>query len=73
LPRGSYPVSEIELELKNGSRAQLFKIARDITDIVPAELDVKSKSERGYDLIEKTPVTAEKSRKLKCERYWLKD
>ena len=40
---------------------QLFKIARDITDIVPAELDVKSKSERGYDLIEKTPVTAEKA------------
>ena len=57
----SCPVSEIELELKHGSPAQLFKIARDITDIVPAELDVKSKSERGYDLIEKTPVTAEKA------------
>ena len=57
----SCPVSEIELELKHGNPAQLFKIARDITDIVPAELDVKSKSERGYDLIEKTPVTAEKA------------
>src|SRR5208283_5450220 len=51
----SYSVSEIELELKHGSTADLFKIARAINDVVPAQLDVKSKSERGYDLIEKTP------------------
>ena len=57
----SCPVSEIELELKHGNPTELFKIARDITDIVPAQLDVKSKSERGYDLIEKTPVAAEKA------------
>jgi inorganic triphosphatase YgiF len=57
----SCPVSEIELELKHGNPAELFKIARAISDIVPAQLDVKSKSERGYDLIEKTPVAAEKA------------
>ena len=28
---------------------------------MPAQLDVKSKSERGYELVEKTPVTAEKA------------
>ena len=57
----SCPVSEIELELKHGDPAELFKIARAISDIVPAQLDVKSKSERGYELVEKTPVAAEKA------------
>jgi triphosphatase len=57
----SCPVFEIELELKHGNLAELFKIARAISDIVPAQLDVKSKSERGYELIEKTPVGAEKA------------
>jgi triphosphatase len=55
----SYPISEIELELKRGNPIELFKIARDINEIVPAQLDVKSKAERGYELIEKTPITAE--------------
>jgi triphosphatase len=57
----SCPVSEIELELEHGNPVELFKIARAINDIVPAQLDVKSKSERGYDLIEKTPVAAERA------------
>ncbi len=58
----SCPVSEIELELEQGSPTELFKIARAINDVVPAQLDVKSKSERGYALIENTPVAAEKAR-----------
>lgn len=57
----SCPVSEIELELEHGNPADLFKIARAINDAVPAQLDVKSKSERGYELVEKTPVAAEKA------------
>ena len=57
----SCPVSEIELELKHGNPAELFKIARAISDIVPAQIDVKSKSERGYELIEKTPAAAERA------------
>ena len=60
-PDASCPVSEIELELKHGNLTELFKIARAISGIVPAQLDVKSKSERGYELVEKTPVTAEKA------------
>jgi len=58
----SCPVSEIELELKHGSRNQLFKIAREIINIVPAHLDVKSKPERGYELLAKAPVAAETAR-----------
>jgi triphosphatase len=55
----SRPVSEIELELRHGSYADLFKIARDILNIVPAHLAFKSKSERGYELIANTAVAAE--------------
>lgn len=57
----SYPVSEIELELKRGEPTDLFKLARAIGDIVPTQLDVKSKSERGFDLVEKTPAAAERA------------
>ena len=55
----SCPVCEIELELKHGSREELFKIAREIMNIVPAQLEVKSKPERGYEMLAKTPLTAE--------------
>jgi triphosphatase len=55
----SRPISEIELELKRGTAADLFKIARDILNIVPAHLGFKSKSERGYELAGKTAVAAE--------------
>ena len=58
----SFAVSEIELELKHGNPVELFKIARIISEIVPARLDVKSKSERGFELIEQAPVAAEKAR-----------
>jgi inorganic triphosphatase YgiF len=50
--RRSSPIAEIELELKSGDRKQLFALARQISAIVPAEVSVKSKSERGYDLVE---------------------
>ena len=60
-PGSSCPVFEIELELKHGNPIELFKIARAISNIVPAKLDVKSKSERGYELVEKASVVAEKA------------
>lgn len=47
----SCSISEIELELKKGRPAELFKVARSISEIVPVLVDVKSKSERGYDLL----------------------
>lgn len=58
-PDASRPISEIELELKQGSPADLFVIARDILGIVPAQLGFKSKSERGYELVERAQPAAE--------------
>ena len=55
----SRPISEIELELKQGCPADLFKIAREILDIVPADLGFKSKSERGYELAAKSADAVE--------------
>jgi len=46
------PLSEIELELKRGNPAELFKFAQLISAVVPAQLAVQSKAERGYGLIE---------------------
>jgi triphosphatase len=50
--RLSAPIAEIELELKHGRRTGLFALARQISAIVPVGISVKSKSERGYDLVE---------------------
>jgi inorganic triphosphatase YgiF len=43
---------EIELELERGDEAQLFDVARELTRALPAQLAFKSKSERGYELID---------------------
>lgn len=49
--RRSAPVAEIELELKGADLSEVFALARQISAIVPAEISVKSKSDRGYDLV----------------------
>jgi triphosphatase len=49
--RRSAPVVEIELELRGADRSELFALARQVSAIVPAEISVKSKSDRGYDLV----------------------
>jgi triphosphatase len=46
------------LELKSGDRRELFALARQISAIIPAEIFLKSKSERGYDLVEGTKARA---------------
>ena len=46
------PLCEIELELKRGTAAKLFEVARELTATLPARLAVKSKSQRGYELID---------------------
>ncbi|MEN3383541.1 MAG: hypothetical protein V7608_3585 [Hyphomicrobiales bacterium] len=48
--RRSRPICEFELELKDGSLADLFRIARSFERKTAAELDLRSKSERGYQL-----------------------
>ena len=57
----SLPLCEIELELKRGSVAELFDVARELIQALPARLALKSKAERGYELIDgtlDTPVKA---------------
>jgi inorganic triphosphatase YgiF len=46
----SSPIEELELELKSGQIAHLFRIAKALEREAGAELDLRSKSERGYDL-----------------------
>ena len=43
-------ISELELELKSGESAQLFKFALALLDIVPLEVEHTSKAEYGYRL-----------------------
>ena len=59
----SAPLCEIELELKRGSQAELFNVARELMQAVPARLEFRSKSQRGYELLDgkgDAPVTAER-------------
>jgi triphosphatase len=48
----SQPLCEIELELERGNAAELFDVARKLSQALPARLAVKSKSERGYEIID---------------------
>jgi triphosphatase len=56
--RQSAAIAELELELKRGKAGDLFKLAREMVQLVPATLALKSKSERGYDLLENKPAEA---------------
>lgn len=49
--RQSAPLCEVELELKQGQAADLFKLAKTLAQEVPVQLAVKSKADRGYALI----------------------
>ncbi len=46
----SAPLCELELELEDGSKADVFEAARRITQAMPAHLAMASKAERGYRL-----------------------
>jgi inorganic triphosphatase YgiF len=48
--RKSSPLCEVELELKQGQAADLFKLAKMLAHEVPVQLAVKSKADRGYAL-----------------------
>lgn len=55
------PLCEIEIELRGGSPAALFDLARRIDARVPLHLAVRSKAERGYALLEKSARCAWKA------------
>jgi triphosphatase len=49
--RKSFPLCEVELELKQGQAADLFKLAKVLAHEAPVQLAVKSKADRGYALL----------------------
>jgi triphosphatase len=49
--RKSSPLNEVELELKSGAPADLFKLARRLGQDVPVQLSHRTKAERGYALL----------------------
>src|SRR5262249_52580616 len=57
----SLPLCEIELELERGNVADLFDVARELIRVLPARPAFKSKSERGYELMEGGPDTPVKA------------
>jgi inorganic triphosphatase YgiF len=48
----SRKLCEVEIELKAGERTELFKMADTLARATSAELGVKSKAERGYELLD---------------------
>jgi triphosphatase len=49
------PISEVELELKQGNPARLYQLALDLQQTIPLRLENVSKAARGYQLFQGTP------------------
>lgn len=54
-------ISELELELKHGETRELFRLARVLAETVPLRLELKTKAERGYELLQGGAPTFEKA------------
>ena len=61
------PVHELELELKQGSPAELFRLARSLAAALPLRLAVKTKAERGYELAGGAALAAERAARLELD------
>jgi triphosphatase len=48
----SEPISEVELELKDGDAVALYDLALQLLEVAPLRIETRSKSERGYRLVE---------------------
>lgn len=62
------PVSEIELELKSGSTAAIFRLALALHEQAPLRVEWRSKSDRGYALADGGPPNWHGSDRLKLKR-----
>jgi triphosphatase len=45
------PISEIELELKNGDPRMIFDVALQLLEVAPIRMETRSKAERGFRLL----------------------
>jgi inorganic triphosphatase YgiF len=66
--RRTAPICEVEIELKRGEPAALFALARELERQIPVRLDLRSKSERGYALVDKMQTRPVKAGTLRLER-----
>ncbi len=55
--RRSWPLCEVELELKAGAPSALFPLARDLAGALPLAVETRSKAERGYALWLREPLS----------------
>lgn len=55
------PITELELELKQGEKRALFRLAQVLAETVPFRLEVKTKAERGYELLQNRLYQAERA------------
>jgi inorganic triphosphatase YgiF len=55
------PISELELELKAGDKRALFRLAGELAETVPLNLAVKTKAERGFELLDGGDHSVEKA------------
>ncbi|MBV8107881.1 MAG: CHAD domain-containing protein [Hyphomicrobiales bacterium] len=66
------PVHELELELREGTPAALYRLALALLAATPLTVEVESKAERGYRLMDKSgprpekPKALELGRKVRC-------
>ncbi len=58
------PILELELELKRGETGELFRLARALAETLPLRLAMKTKAERGYELVEGGTHDVEKAAEL---------
>jgi triphosphatase len=63
----SLPVSEVELELKAGSAAAIYDLALRLAEHGPLRPSIRSKSARGFDLVDDAPPAARRPRKLRLD------
>ncbi|KQT06775.1 MULTISPECIES: CHAD domain-containing protein [unclassified Rhizobium] len=61
------PITEMELELKEGTAGDLFTLARQVGAIVPFKLGMLSKAERGFRLLQPQRI-ASKSEPIELDR-----
>src|SRR5262245_33139329 len=50
-------IHELELELKRGKAAELYRLARELDAIIPLRIAGKAKADRGYELVENAKPT----------------
>ncbi|MDB5495182.1 MAG: hypothetical protein JWP86_2519, partial [Phenylobacterium sp.] len=62
------PISEVELELKSGSPAALFDLARELSKSAALYLSFDTKSARGQALVAGQPVAARRKEKVKLDK-----